>query len=48
MLKTPKKPMAVTLDFNATLSGNELKGTVKFGVFGSGTLTGIRTDGTEA
>jgi hypothetical protein len=30
------------------LSGNELKGTVKFEVFGSGALTGIRTDGTEA
>jgi len=42
-----KKPMAVTLDFNVTLSGNELKGTVKFGVFGSGALTGIRADGTE-
>ena len=42
-----KKPMAVTLDFNVTLSGNELNGTVKFGVFGSGALTGIRAGGTE-
>ena len=37
-----KKPMAVTLDFNVALSGNELKGTVKFGVFGSGALSGTR------
>jgi hypothetical protein len=37
-----KKPMAVTLDSNFTLSGNELKGTVKNGVFGSGALTRTR------
>ena len=37
-----KKPMAVTLDFNVTLSGDELKGNVRFGGFGSGALTGTR------
>jgi hypothetical protein len=34
------KPVPVTLEFNVTLSDGGLAGKVKFGMFGSGDLTG--------
>jgi hypothetical protein len=35
-------PMAMTLEFNATLDGDEIKGDVKLGAFGNATFTGTR------
>ena len=36
------KPMPMTLKFKATVSGDTLSGKVKFGMMGSGALTGVR------
>ncbi len=35
-------PMAMTLEFSATVEGDELKGDVKLGSFGNATFTGTR------
>ena len=35
-------PMPMTLDFNATVSGDTMSGKVKLGSFGDGPLTGVR------
>ncbi len=36
------QPMAMTLEFSATLEGDELKGDVKLGAFGNASFTGTR------
>jgi hypothetical protein len=36
------KPAAVKLSFEATVAGDQMTGKVKFGMFGSGELTGRR------
>ena len=36
------QPMAMTLEFSATLDGDELKGDVKLGAFGNASFTGTR------
>jgi hypothetical protein len=36
------RPMALTLEFSGTVSGDTLQGSVKFGMFGSGGFTGVR------
>ena len=36
------QPMAITIDFNANVADNALTGKAKFGMFGSGELTGTR------
>jgi hypothetical protein len=36
------RPMPLTLEFAGTVSGDTLEGSVKFGMFGSGTFTGVR------
>lgn len=35
-------PMAMTLEFNATVSGDEISGTVKLGAFGDASFSGTR------
>ena len=35
-------PMAMTLEFNATVSGDEISGNVKLGAFGDATFSGTR------
>ena len=35
-------PMAITLEFTATVDGDNISGTVKLGAFGSGDFTGTR------
>jgi hypothetical protein len=35
-------PMAMTLDFNATVEGDAINGTVKLGAFGNATFSGTR------
>ena len=35
-------PMAMTLEFSATVAGDEMKGDVKLGAFGNATFTGTR------
>ena len=35
-------PMPMTLEFNATVSGDAMSGTVKLGAFGSAPLSGVR------
>ena len=35
-------PMAMTLEFTATVSGDEISGDVKLGSFGNATFTGTR------
>lgn len=35
-------PMAMTLEFNATVSGDDINGTVKLGAFGDASFTGTR------
>ena len=35
-------PMAMTLEFSATLDGDEMSGDVKLGSFGNATFTGTR------
>ncbi|MBH79467.1 MAG: hypothetical protein CMQ49_03020 [Gammaproteobacteria bacterium] len=35
-------PMAMTLEFSATVSGDEISGNVKLGSFGDATFTGTR------
>jgi len=35
-------PMAMTLEFSATVDGDEIKGDVKLGAFGNATFTGTR------
>jgi len=35
-------PMPMTLEFTATVSGDEINGEVKLGAFGNATLTGTR------
>lgn len=35
-------PMAMTLEFSATLNGDEMSGDVKLGAFGNATFTGTR------
>jgi hypothetical protein len=35
-------PMAMTLEFSATLDGDEMSGDVKLGAFGNATFTGTR------
>ncbi len=35
-------PMAITLEFTATVDGDNIAGTVKLGAFGSGDFTGTR------
>ncbi|MDP6374958.1 MAG: hypothetical protein QF921_05005 [Pseudomonadales bacterium] len=35
-------PMAMTLEFSATVSGDEISGDVKLGAFGNATFTGTR------
>ena len=35
-------PMAMTLEFSASVSGDEISGTVKLGAFGDATFTGSR------
>jgi hypothetical protein len=36
------QPMPLTLDFNATIAGDTMTGTVKLGMFGNSTMTGQR------
>lgn len=36
------KPMPMTLEFSGTVDGNDLKGSVKLGMFGSASFTGTR------
>jgi hypothetical protein len=36
-------PMAMTLEFSATLDGDSMSGDVKLGAFGNATFTGTRT-----
>ena len=35
-------PMAMTLEFSATVSGDEISGSVKLGAFGDATFSGTR------
>ena len=35
-------PMAMTLEFSATVSGDEISGTVKLGAFGDASFSGTR------
>jgi hypothetical protein len=35
-------PMAMTLDFDATVEGDSINGTVKLGAFGNATFSGTR------
>ena len=35
-------PMAMTLEFSATIDGDEMSGDVKLGAFGNATFTGTR------
>lgn len=35
-------PMSMTLEFTATVSGDEINGTVKLGAFGDATFSGTR------
>jgi len=35
-------PMAMTLEFTATVEGDDIKGDVKLGAFGNATFTGTR------
>lgn len=35
-------PMAMTLEFSATVTGDEIGGTVKLGAFGNATFSGTR------
>lgn len=35
-------PMSMTLEFEATVSGDSMSGNVKLGAFGSASLTGVR------
>lgn len=35
-------PMAMTLEFSATVDGDEISGNVKLGAFGNASLTGTR------
>lgn len=35
-------PMAITLEFAATIDGDNISGTVKLGAFGNGDFTGTR------
>ena len=35
-------PMAMTLEFSATVEGDEISGTVKLGAFGNATFSGTR------
>jgi len=35
-------PMAMTLEFSATVNGDEISGNVKLGAFGNASLTGTR------
>ncbi len=35
-------PMAMTLEFSATVDGDEISGNVKLGAFGNATFTGTR------
>ncbi|HPA38270.1 MAG TPA: hypothetical protein PLV04_05965 [Phenylobacterium sp.] len=35
-------PMPMTLEFEATVSGDSMSGNVKLGAFGSASLTGVR------
>ena len=35
-------PMPMTLEFEATVSGDEMSGNVKLGAFGNAPLTGVR------
>ena len=35
-------PMAMTLEFSATVSGDDISGTVKLGAFGNATFSGSR------
>lgn len=35
-------PMPMTLEFNATVNGDQMSGNVKLGAFGSAPLTGVR------
>jgi hypothetical protein len=36
------KPMAMTLTFNGTVEGDSISGSVKLGMFGSASFTGVR------
>ncbi|MCZ6708916.1 MAG: hypothetical protein O7B25_00975 [Gammaproteobacteria bacterium] len=36
-------PMAMTLEFSATVDGDEMSGDVKLGAFGNATFSGTRT-----
>jgi hypothetical protein len=36
------QPMALTLEFSATIDGNAMSGTVKLGMFGNAPLSGTR------
>jgi hypothetical protein len=36
------KPMAMTLTFNGTVEGDNISGSVKLGMFGSASFTGVR------
>ncbi len=36
------KPMAITLEFNGTVSGDNINGTVKLGMFGTQSFSGVR------
>ena len=36
------QPMAITLEFSATVDGDEMSGSVKLGAFGNATLKGTR------
>jgi hypothetical protein len=36
------KPMAITLEFNGTVSGDSMDGTVKLGMFGTQSFSGTR------
>ena len=35
-------PMPLTLDFTAKVAGDSMTGTVKLGMFGNSTMTGVR------
>lgn len=36
------QPMPMTLEFSATVTGDEMKGNVKLGMFGNAPLSGVR------
>ena len=36
------KPMAITLEFNGTVNGDNINGTVKLGMFGTQSFSGVR------